>query len=406
MLPAPAPRRGAPCDPAPRPPSTAPAPPAAIAAASPPGSATASAAGPWILSRSQDLLWFHGSVLAGVALLAVFLAAPPIDPEGHAAQPALLALLAWGVLFDGTHVVGTYARSYLAPDPASRAGLPGAWSLVLVALGPLAAVADRLVFAEAAGARLGGPLFRHFLLAASLWAYWHLVRQHWGFVALYRRRAPADPTPARLDEAALWLGCLYPFVRFSLTSAYARAGMPTLLPASAWPAARAALDAAAAIAALALLAAWIARGGARALGPKHAFLAVVIGFHAAVFACLDDPLAITATLTIFHNLQYHRIVWQHEAGRGRRPLGGLRPYLLAGLALGAAWYGPRVLGTHLASPGLAQNALLGLGWGVAFHHYLVDGRIWRLRRNPRVAAAIDARVPAPDRNAGRREARA
>ena len=34
-------------------------------------------------------------------------------------------------------------------------------------------------------------------------------------------------------------------------------------------------------------------------------------------------------------------------------------------------------------------ALLGAGWGVAFHHYLVDARIWRLRRAPGVARAID-----------------
>jgi len=35
----------------------------------------------------------------------------------------------------GTHVVGTYARSYLAPDPKARAGLPGNWSWLLLAVG-------------------------------------------------------------------------------------------------------------------------------------------------------------------------------------------------------------------------------------------------------------------------------
>jgi hypothetical protein len=217
------------------------------------------------------------------------------------------------------------------------------------------------------------------------------VRQHWGFVALYRRRAPHDATPARLDEALLWLGCLHPFVRFSLTPAYAGSGLPQLVPAGALGGARLALDLACGLAALVLVGSWLARGGHRALGPRHLLLAIVVGFHALVFALLTDLLAITATLTIFHNLQYHRIVWQHEAGKGRRPLGGLGPYLLAGLALGVAWYLPRVLGAHLAGPGLLRNSLLGLGWGVAFHHYLVDGRIWRVRRTPAVAAALDVR---------------
>jgi hypothetical protein len=340
-----------------------------------------SSPGPWIISASQDLLWLQGSVLAGVALLVFFRWAPPLAPAGGATQPALLALLLWGIVFDGTHVVGTYARSYLAPDPQARAGLPGRWSWLLLALGPLVALVDYV--------RPG--LFPMFLLAALLWAYWHLVRQHWGFVALYRRRAP-DGSPARLDEALLWLGCLYPFVRFSLGPAYAASGLPQLVPSAALPPVRLALDVSAAIGALALVTGWLRRGGLSAPGPRHLLMVLVVAFHVLVFALLDNLLAITATLTIFHNLQYHRIVWQHEAGKGRVPLRGLGPYLLAGLALGVVWYVPRVLGAHLVGPGLGRNVLVGLGWGVAFHHYLVDGRIWRMRRAPAVAAALGVRA--------------
>jgi hypothetical protein len=335
----------------------------------------------WILSPASDLIWFQGAVLAGVALLVLFRLAPPIVAAPIATQPALLALLLWGILFDGTHVVGTYARSYLAPDRAERAGLPGAWSLLLLAVGPVAAVADRAA---------GGVLFPYFVQAALLWAYYHLVRQHWGFVAMYRRRAPDDRTPARLDEAFLWLGCIYPFVRFSLTPAFASSGLPQLLPASGAVVARHVLDGGVALAGVALAAVWIRRGSARVLGPKHTLMAIVIVFHVATFALLTNLLEITATLTIFHNLQYHRIVWQYEAGKKRRPLGGLVPYLAAGLGLGLIWYGPRVLGVHLAGPGLLRNVLIGVGWGVAFHHYLVDARIWRLRRTPAVAQAIDS----------------
>jgi hypothetical protein len=352
--------------------------------------APARAAGPWILSAAQDLLWFQGSVLAGLVLLALFRLIPPTAAAGSWAQPALLVLLAWGVLFDGTHVMGTWARSYLTPDPASRAGLPGRRWLVLLAVGPAIAVADHVASPAAAGLRAGGPLFALFLLFALSWAYFHLVRQHWGFVGLYRRRAPQDPTPARLDEAALWLGCLHPFVRFSLTPAYAAAGLPQLLPPGALGGARLALDLGCGLAALLLAGLWLARGGHRGLGPRHLLLALVIGFHALVFALLTDLLAIMATLTIFHNVQYHRIVWQHEAGKGRRPLGGLVAYVGAGLALGLVWYLPRVLGVQAAGPGLVRNVLVGLGWGIAFHHYLVDGRIWRVRRSPAVGRAIDA----------------
>src|SRR5262249_16540695 len=61
---------------------------------------------------------------------------------------AVLGLLLWGVLFDGTHVWGTYARSYVAPDNASRAALPGRWSWGLLLLGPALAVLDYILCSQ------------------------------------------------------------------------------------------------------------------------------------------------------------------------------------------------------------------------------------------------------------------
>lgn len=331
----------------------------------------------WIVSARQDLLWIHGSVLAGVALLWLLAGTSPLPADAPLAHPALLAVLAWGVLFDGTHVLGTYARSYCAKDAASRAGLPGAWSWGLLAVGPVLAC--------------WRAAFPFFLLGASLWAYYHLVRQHWGFVALYRRR-DALAGPEWLDSGLLWLGALHPYLRFALGPAYERTGLPALLPAATSAAGRRLVDLAAFLLALGLVAAWCVhlKAGRLRAGPQHMLIVVVAAFHAAVFAVLEDLLPITATLTIFHNLQYHRIVWHHEAGHGRRPLGGWLPYLGAGVLLGIAWYGVRVAGVTLAGPSLLGRVLLGLGWGVALHHYLVDGRIWRVRRQPGVAAALDA----------------
>jgi hypothetical protein len=331
----------------------------------------------WIVSARQDLLWFHGSVVAGLVLLALFAAAPPIDPRASLAQPALLAVVLWGVFFDGTHVVGTWARSYWAQDAASRAALPGSWSWAILLVGPALAVHE--------GA------FGAFLVAAYAWAFYHLVRQHWGFVALYRRRADGSAGPEWLDRALLWTGALYPYARYALSERYARSGLPVLLPDTAAAALRPLLDTAALALAALLLSSWVRhwRDGRLRPGPQHLLIATVAAFHAAVFAVLSDPLLITAALTIAHNLQYHRIVWHYEAGQGRRPLGGLLPYLGVGVLFGACWYGARVAGAFAAGPSPLGRALLGLGWGVALHHYLVDGRIWRVRRQAAVGAALD-----------------
>jgi hypothetical protein len=341
---------------------------------------------PWILSRHDDLLWFQGSVAAGFGLLAFFLAAPHLDGAGLApGHTAVLAVFIWGVLFDGTHVWGTYARSYLAPDAASRAGLPGPWAWFLLGVGPAVALVDAALPAP-------GPLFGMFLLGAYLWAYWHLIRQHYGFLMLYRKRAgESDPRGARLDTVILWAGSLYPFLRFALGEPYLASGLPQLLPTPLLSPLRLGLDFAfGAVMTVAVALVISQRFEPVRLGPKHLLLAIVIAFHTAVFDLLDQLLPILATLTIFHNIQYHRIVWQYEQGLGRRPSGGLGPYLAAGLALGLAWYGVRVLGAAAAGPALVRNGLVGLGWGVAFHHYLVDGRIWRVRRSPSVSRALDA----------------
>ncbi|MBL8953356.1 MAG: hypothetical protein JNK82_21460 [Myxococcaceae bacterium] len=309
---------------------------------------------PWIISRTQDLVWFQGSVVAGLALLAFFVAVPTSSPL------ALTALFLWGVLFDGTHVLGTHVRA-----GNSQGSRP--WALLLV--GPAIALLSHGAFAG-------------FLLAAYVWAYWHLVRQHYGFLALYRRRANAtDPGERRLETALLWAGSLYPYLRFSLTPAFARSGLPVLAPPwlAPWH-----LDVAAAVVLAALVTAVLVKTRGR-LGPRHLLIAVVTLFHCAVFGLLNDLLAITATLTIFHNLQYHRIVWHTEQAQGRVPAGGLARYLGLGVALGLAWYGPRVLGVAFAPSPLVRDVLLGLGWGVAFQHYWVDGRIWKQPRKQATA---------------------
>jgi 2-polyprenyl-6-methoxyphenol hydroxylase-like FAD-dependent oxidoreductase len=224
---------------------------------------------PWILSKREDLVWFQGSVVAGITLLVLFVILRRFDPSPYKlGAPALMAVFAWGALFDGTHVWGTYARTYFAPQQESRAALPGAWSWALAALGPAVALI---------AAALGAPVaFNLFVLAAYLWAYWHLVRQHYGFVMLYRRRAgDSDASGARLDGLILWSGCLYPFARFALGDGYRHSGLPQLLAPAMLAPARLALDVAFAITvAIILKVVFTQRIEPLRAGPRHLLMAI------------------------------------------------------------------------------------------------------------------------------------
>ena len=347
----------------------------------------------WVMSRSQDLIWLQGSVIAGLVLLAAFLALPALGQGDYtAAHPAVWLLLFWGVVFDGTHVMATYARTYFAPDEASKAALPGRKSFLWLALGPAVAVVDHALFTQQPSVvGQAGALFGVFLALAYLWAYYHLIRQHYGFLALYRRKEGRTPSLTAPDAMFLWVGSAYPFLKFNLTDAYKTSGLPVLIPDAWLPAMRSLLDAGFTLAMLAILVAWFlrARREDEQPGPRHLFLLIVVAFSNLTFALLDNLLVITAVLTIFHNLQYHRIVWQYERGHARLPMGSIVVYAAAGLVFGLLWYGPRVMGVALAGSDLWRNVLVGLGWGVAFHHYYIDARIWRMRKQPVVGAALD-----------------
>jgi hypothetical protein len=156
----------------------------------------------------------------------------------------------------------------------------------------------------------------------------------------------------------------------------------------------------------------------------------------------NKPIAIVAILTIYHNLQYHRLIWFHNqkytsngSARGSGPTRGpqtgspggvgavregvpdrttpretfgaaelisrrLLYYIAFGILFGLIYQGPRqYLGylslKHGQNVGAAneQSLPIQLGfsflWGYAFIHYYLDSKIWRVRRDPAVGKALN-----------------
>jgi hypothetical protein len=113
------------------------------------------------------------------------------------------------------------------------------------------------------------------------------------------------------------------------------------------------------------------------------------------------PIAIVAILTIYHNFQYHRLIWFHnrkyasdETCRERHGAAELISrrllhYVAFGILFGIWYQVPRQYVNHVTGETtlLTQLASAFL-WGYALMHYYLDSKIWRVRRDPSVGKAL------------------
>jgi hypothetical protein len=262
----------------------------------------------------------------------------------------------------------------------------------------------------------GGRLpYDLFLLFCSLWAYWHVVRQHYGVMVLYKKKArDLEPLDNRIDNGFLYVGLLAPFLSFAVTNRYALQ-MVGLESPPAWASALATaswLAFALALVALAARQLTLVRSGRSVNSTKLLFLTAAVSVSAVLFAptlsARIDYLAVYPIVTSFHNVQYLAIVWFYHQNRrssharaARRPsvfVKSLAGFLGAGLLftlfyrvfLGcvfSAWPGCDMGALEVAlSAGLTLSDLgVGFLWGFALHHYYLDQKIWRVRHDDAVS---------------------
>lgn len=345
---------------------------------------------PWIIDATQDRFFVFGGVLASIALTIGILVTGKLTAWWWI----------WILVLDGPHIFATIARTYLDPEEwrTRRRLLLG--SLLWLLVGPAC-----LLIAAIAGSALPITLF---FTAASLWAWWHVLRQHLGFVALYRRAGGEnDPGDDTWDRAALYTGTIAPFIAFALEHPEARS-MLGLTGTPTWENSVAAVlwgGTALVLVGWGLRMAAARRAGRNISGVKIAYLALVLGWTAVV---LSPPIAnrlpiggITVAVTAWHNVQYHALVWYYKQNRYRTNAAqhGLAArigqhfavYALAGIAFTLAYRLPNC--AFGSAPGcVASDAPLFAGlalpvigqaifWGIALHHYFVDQYIWRPSRD-------------------------
>jgi uncharacterized membrane protein len=354
----------------------------------------------WIISARDDLVWFIGSVASGYLLYVLYITG---------LVPLLPMVAVWAILIDAPHVFGTFSRTYF--DRAERQSRPRLlWgSLLFFLIGPAFVLA--------------GAGFLFFFVVA-LWAYYHLVKQHYGFMVLYKKK---NNDLARidnfLDRALLLFAFNYPFVAFIASDPEAMSRVPLPLHGGVNGTAMLLL-----IGTIVLGAAWMIRQVQRAVTgeplnvPKYLLLGAAIPLHWIVLLTPmpHKPIAIVAILTIYHNFQYHRLIWFHNKKyrSAAQPVTGVSNqsadaqtrygaaelisrrvlyYIAFGIVFGLIYQGPRQLLGYLSlrsGNGVTDQSLmmqLGISflWGYALIHYYLDSKIWRIRRDPSVGKALN-----------------
>lgn len=335
----------------------------------------------WIISAQDDLVWFIGSVVSSYALLALYVSG---------IVPLVPLVAAWAILIDAPHVFGTYSRTYFDREErrARRRLLWG--SLLFFVVGP---------------AMVLSGLGLVFFFLAAIWAYYHLVKQHYGFMVLYKKKnADLAATDNALDRLLILAALTSPFMIFIARDPEAMARVPAPLAGTVSSLAIALLAATLLVAVL-----WIGRQVQRAVQgqsldvPKYLLLAAAIPMHWIVLLTPmpHKPIAIVAILTIYHNLQYHRLIWFHNRKYTREPDGRTRfgaaelisrrliYYAAFGILFGLWYQVPRQYLTHTNGPSsLLTQVVAAFFWGYAFIHYYLDSKIWRVRRDPSVGKAL------------------
>jgi hypothetical protein len=366
----------------------------------------------WIVSRRFDLTWFIGGAGAGYALLAL-----------HVAGVDMVAVwFAWFVLLDSPHFFATWARTYLDREEWRTRWRLLAGSLAWFLVPPVVLLATFALY------RLRVPQYKAALIglaaAVNLWAYWHVIRQHYGFLALYQRRnGDGDPVDRRLDSALLHGALLAPFVAFLVQHPETRGTLGLAGDVIVTGAVVAVSIAIVTGLAIAFVVRQVVRHrrGLPINVAKLLFLVAVVPLHLTICygrAALSAPLlAFAAFVTIFHDVQYHAVVWFYQRNRYRGPDAaryGVAAWVgrsfaaFAGCALAAgAVMGLAVCGLDV-QPGCAplvasgqvavfgsvtwRDALFGIFLGFLMHHYYLDQFIWRpgqderLRRDLQLAA--------------------
>lgn len=332
----------------------------------------------WLRGPAFDL-----TLILGVGALALVSGAVVIaHPELYG---IVLLLDLW--LLGYHHVVATFTR--LAFDRESLRE-----HRYLLTVVPLLVLAGVIVGALT----LGG-----WILATTYlyWQWFHYTRQSYGIERVYRRKAGGpdggNPVPSseKLTTYALYAVALWGILYRSYQAPETFLGLELkVLPVPRW------LMLVSAGAALATLAMWsfqALRGliTTRRLAPHSLYVASHMTIFILSYVVIEHINDGWLVVNIWHNAQYILFVWLYNSNRykkgiepGQRVLSYLSQrrhwpyYFLTTLVISTVAYFGVDRFVMFFDPRTTLPLFLVVYQTINFHHYIVDGLIWKVRKKP------------------------
>lgn len=334
----------------------------------------------WLFSRNIDLSVFLGSAIASLALIAIGWRLGILEDE----SPDWTWISAV-LLIDVAHVWSTSFRVYFDTEEFKRR----LWLYLLVPL-----------FGYAIGVALYSEGDLTFWRALAIVAVFHFVRQQYGWVALYRRKAgETDSWTWWIDSVAVYLATVYPLA-YWMTSLPRNFdwfvpndffSLPDLVDDILFPIY------------LAALGAYVAKSvylfmtvGFTNLGKDIVVLTTAICWYVGIVVFNSD-YAFTVTNVIIHGVPYFALIWFYMKMRRESTGGVYRAFSSHWIVFLATLWAFAYFEELFWNRGVwhERNWMFGRNWDWTewkvylvpllavpqLTHYVLDGFIWRRRGN-------------------------
>ncbi len=335
----------------------------------------------WLENRDLDIAFIGGCLLLASLTVGIVLVRPELF------MPLMLIDI-W--LLGYHHVISTYTKmAGTAQDRKNNVTLIWVWLPLMVGL------------TLALGLTYGTIVV---VTVYFFWQWFHYVRQSWGIAQRYRRKAGGMAWDnERLSEITLWSIPIWGV----LNRCYQQSDVFLFLPVWLPPVPLFVVQIAGAIS-IALVSWWVVtrlrawQRGELALG--HTLFMVT---HMGVFLCgyvlVDDINTGWLMANVWHNSQYIFFVWLHNRQRFAGGVsaeapglswlsqpGPMRAFAYFTVCVGLssiAYVALHAIGAELnqVTQTSAVSFVVIFSMAINFHHYVVDGIIWKRRREAALA---------------------